>query len=212
MDCKQHEAHLDEYLDGELDSSLAADLRSHEQTCANCDAAFRDKTQLRANLASLPVEPPQSGFFEQVFDQVEAATQKNERVFWATAGIGVGIAASVIAVLVLMLPIQNSSIVGEETLAGVTITLNVEKRVRISFESTNELQGAMLSLRLPPGVEVAGHENRSEIRWATNIEQGTNILELPIIVRHGRGGTLHAELEHEGKAKSFQLDVKVIDG
>ncbi len=47
------------------------------------------------------------------------------------------------------------------------------------------------------------------MRWTTTVKAGTNILELPIIVRSGKGGEILARLEHEGKQKTFAFAVQV---
>jgi hypothetical protein len=64
-------------------------------------------------------------------------------------------------------------------------------------------------VQLPDGVEIVGYEGRDSVRWTTTVKAGTNILELPIIVRSGTGGAIHARLEHEGKKKTFAFAVKV---
>jgi len=62
---------------------------------------------------------------------------------------------------------------------------------------------------LPDGVEIVGYEGRDSVRWTTTVKAGTNILELPIVVRSGKGGQILARLEHEGKQKTFTFAVQV---
>ena len=98
----------------------------------------------------------------------------------------------------------------EAMLETVTITMNVEKTLRLTFDSRRELQAAAISVDLPPGVEIVGYEGRDSVRWRTTIKAGTNILELPLIVRSGNGGAVLARLQHEGKQKTFEFAVEVI--
>ena len=65
-------------------------------------------------------------------------------------------------------------------------------------------------MQLPAGVEIVGYEGRDSVRWKTTVKAGTNILELPIVVRSGNGGAILARLEHEGKQKTFEFAVRVI--
>lgn len=210
MNCGQHKENLNRFLDGELEGLPLSEFQSHTAACGDCETALREKEALRQALKSMPLPPPDDGFYDRVLEQTVLMTHRNATYFWSSAGIGGAIAAGLVAWLVLALPADVQNRVEQPPLDTVTISLNVEKRVRLSFESVNELQGAMLTLQLPPGVEISGYDDRSEIRWATNVRPGTNILELPIVIRSGDGGTILARIEHGGKAKSFELAVKVI--
>ena len=137
--------------------------------------------------------------------------ENDEKVrFWSTAGIGGAIAAGVIAWLIVSLPAGLPSVVDQDALDTVTISLNVEKTFKLKFESSRDMQAATLFLELPAGVEVPGFEGLDTVAWTTAIEKGSNILELPIIVRSGDGGTILARLEHEGKQKTFLFAITVI--
>ena len=126
-----------------------------------------------------------------------------------TAGIGGALAAGIVAWLVFALPtdLPTPSV---DTMETVSITMNVEKTFRLTFDSKHELQAAAISVQLPDGVEITGYEGRDNVRWTTTVKAGTNILELPIVVRSGNGGAILARLEHEGKQKTFEFAVKVI--
>ncbi len=210
MNCNKCIENLDQFLDGELEGLSLREFQSHTTECGDCGAALKKNKKLRQALKAMPLLPPEQGFYDRALEQTVKTTQRNEVLYWASAGIGGAIAASVIAWLVLALPPDYQENIEQQQLAGVSISLNVEKTVRVSFESNRELKDATLILQLPPGVEISGFENRSEIKWATNVHRGTNILALPIVVRSGLGGTIIARVEHAGKAKSFQFAVKVI--
>ena len=130
--------------------------------------------------------------------------------FWSTAGIGGAIAIGVLAWLIVSLPAELPSVVDQDSLDTVTISLNVEKTFKLKFESSRDMQAATLFLKLPAGVEVPGFEGRETAAWTTAIEKGSNILELPLIVRSGDGGTILARLEHEGKHKTFLFAITVV--
>ena len=209
MHCDQFQQNLDPFLDGELDEALSRDVETHLETCDACAAVRSLKEALRQTLRAMPVPPPEDGFLDAVVEETVINTHRNETRFRATAGIGAAIAASLVAWLVLVLPADLPT-PPESTLESVTITMNVEKTFRVTFESKRELQAAAISVELPPGVEIVGYEGRDSVRWRTTVTAGTNILELPIIVRSGNGGAVLARLEHEGKQKTFEFAVKVI--
>jgi len=209
MNCISCTELLDQYLDDELAEAVAGQVRSHTESCPECSALLQRKTGLRQALRAIPCVPPVEGFYDRALEQTVKTTQRNEIKFWTSAGLGTAIAASVVAWLVLVLPVDQTEEIDAAQLAGVTISLNVEKTVRVSFQSVRELPGAMLTVQLPPGVEISGYANQSEIAWSTDVTRGVNILSLPIVVRSGSGGTIVAQIEHSGKSKSFRFDVSV---
>ncbi|MFQ5610435.1 MAG: zf-HC2 domain-containing protein [Woeseiaceae bacterium] len=209
MNCTDCTGLLDQYLDGELAELEAASVKSHSEGCGDCSGLLKRKIALRQGLRAMPFEEPEDGFYDRVLENTLIETQRHASRFWATAGIGTAVAAGIIALAVALLPVDYSHDVDAVELEGVTIALNLEKTVRISFDSINDLDGATLTVQLPPGVEIAGYGDRKEISWSTNVSKGVNILALPIVVTSGAGGTIVAHVEHAGKTKAFKLDVSV---
>ena len=209
MNCDNCIETLDRYLDGELGEAADRDLESHVDSCDRCSARLAQKRALRRALKVMPYVPPEHGFYDRVLEETVKTTQRNEAMFWGSAGLGAAVAASVIAWLVLVLPADQMEDIDALQLTGVSISLNVEKTVRVSFESVSELEDAVLTVQVPPGVEISGYDGKSEIKWSTDVTRGVNILALPIVVRSGMGGTILARLEHSGKSKTFQFDVDV---
>ena len=209
MNCDQYRQSLDPYLDVELDAAVACEFETHAAGCPDCAAELERKRRLRQALRAMPVTPPDEGFLDSVVGQTVVSTHRNATWFWSSAGVGSAVAAGVLAWLVLVLPgdLPRTDSVAE--LESVAISLNVEKTFRLTFDSQNELQGATLTVRLPDGVEVVGYEGRGSVRWKTDVKSGTNILELPLIVRSGDGGAVLAQIEYQGKQKSFEFAVDV---
>ena len=210
MNCDQYHENLDQFLDDELEAALLTEFQAHTQDCNDCSNVLSRKKDLRQALKSMPLPSPEEGFLESVVEHALVTTHRNEKRFWSSAGIGGAIAAGVIGWMVLSLPADLPQVTDPTQLDTVTISLNVEKTVKLTFNSSRELQAATLSLQLPAGVEVVGYEGRTSVRWRTTVKPGTNILELPIIVRSGNGGAILARVEHEGKQQSFEFAVTVI--
>ena len=210
MNCDQYHENLDQFLDDELEAALLTEFQAHTEDCRDCTEVLRRKKDLRQALRSMPLPAPEDGFLDSVVEHALVTTHRNEKRFWSSAGIGGAIAAGVIGWMVLSLPADLPQVTDPTQLDTVTISLNVEKTVKLTFNSSRELQAATLSLQLPAGVEVVGYEGRTSVRWRTTVKPGTNILELPIIVRSGNGGAILARVEHEGKQQSFEFAVTVI--
>jgi anti-sigma factor RsiW len=209
MNCDQFQHNLDPYLDGELDTALSQALDSHSAVCNSCSALRTRKEALRRTLRSIPVPQPDDGFLDSIVEETMISTHRNETRFRMTAGIGGAIAAGLVAWLVLVLP-SGLPTPEEATIETVSITMNVEKTFRLTFDSKHELQAAAISVQLPEGVDIVGYEGRNSVQWTTTVKEGTNILELPIVVRSGIGGAILARLEHGGKYKTFEFAVRVI--
>lgn len=208
MNCEQFRENLDPYLDEELGVELRRDIEGHLAQCDTCAGLRNRRESLRRTLRALPVAPPEDGFLDAIVEETLIDTHRTQTRFRATAAIGGAIAAGVVAWLVLVLP-ANPPLDPARDLRTVSITMNVEKTFRLTFESESELQAAAISVELPRGVEIVGYDGRGFVRWTTDIKPGMNVLELPIVVRYGDGGQILARLEHEGKQKSFEFAVEV---
>ncbi len=209
MNCDQFHSSINPYLDDELEPSARVQFEVHGGDCSVCSAALGRRRELRERLRSIPVPPAESGFLDSVVGQTIVETQRNESRFWLSAGIGGAVAASVVAWLVLALPAGLPTPRPSMDLETVSITLNTEKTFRLTFESERELQSASLTVQLPDGAEIVGYEGRNSVRWSTDIRPGTNVLELPVVVRSGNGGPVLAKIEHEGKEKAFRFAIEV---
>lgn len=210
LNCDQFLNNLDASLDAELEPGLAQDVEAHAASCEVCAATRDRKLELRRALRAMPVPPAEDGFLDSAVGQAMVETHHNSVWFWSSAGIGSAVAAGVIAWLVFALPSGLPTALEPPELDTVTIALNVEETFRLSFEAERELRDATLAVRLPAGVEIVGYEGQDAVRWTTDVKPGTNILELPIIVRSGRGGAVLAKIEHGGKQQSFEFAVTVM--
>lgn len=57
MDCREFEAKLWAFLDGELDAGLCAELRAHLEACPNCLDHYRFEDALRVFVRRCCQEP-----------------------------------------------------------------------------------------------------------------------------------------------------------
>ncbi len=209
MNCGQYLSNINPYLDAELEPSAHARFEAHGAACSACAAALGRRRDLRERLKSIPVPPPEGGFLDSVASQALVETQRHESRFWLTTAIGGAVAAGIVAWLVLVLPAGMPGLDQSTELETVTIALHTEKTFKLSFESDRELHSASLIVQLPNGTEIVGYEGRQSVRWTTDIQPGTNILELPIIVRSGDGGPILAKIQHDGKEKAYRFAIKV---
>ncbi len=210
MNCRDCKENLDLYIDHELDGSLSMQFEKHANQCAQCDEMVTQAKDMRRALSSIPVPMPELEFFEQAMTRTVAMTHKHDRRRWLATGFGSAVAAGLVGWMILGQPVNDPATVDQVPIAGMTVTIGKPKTIRFSINSAVELTDANLVVMLPAGVEVVGFDLQREIEWTTTIKKGPNILELPIVVLSGTGGTIFARVEHENRTKSFEFTISVI--
>ena len=93
--------------------------------------------------------------------------------------------------------------------ARQTLALNQVTRVALALDSREELKGATITLRLPDNVELNGFPGQRMISWKTDINQGTNLLALPVKGVAAKNGLLVARLEYGNKSKEYKVELSV---
>jgi len=96
-----------------------------------------------------------------------------------------------------------------EPVHAVALTIDRPETVRLMFNSAKPLKAATLSLALPENVELVGYSGRRELSWQTDLREGGNLMQLPLVVRGATKDDLVASLSHGGSSKMFRLKIEV---
>ncbi len=121
-----------------------------------------------------------------------------------------GLAAALIgALLIGTLLVSNPDQAPEPGIPGIHLATDMVTPVKLAFSSETALADARLSLSLPIGVELVGYDGQSDLSWQTDLEEGTNVLRLPLVGRVAASDVLVATLEHPSGSKTFRLQVTV---
>jgi hypothetical protein len=96
-----------------------------------------------------------------------------------------------------------------EPVQTVVLTLERPETVRLMFNSAKPMKAAMLSLALPENIELVGYGNRRELSWQTDLLEGGNLLQLPLIARGTAKDELVARLSHGESSKTFRLKFEI---
>jgi hypothetical protein len=91
----------------------------------------------------------------------------------------------------------------------VSLALEQPETVRLAFNAARPLTGVTLSLTLPENVELVGYAGRRELTWQTDLRQGANLLELPLVAHGPARGELVAHLVHGESSKTFRVKIQV---
>lgn len=206
MSCDKLVHQIDEFLDGELPAQEARAIEAHVAQCDACATALDARRALLTGLAELPVDDPETDFFDRLIEQA-AVTRPSAPSRWRRARQSLAAAAAVL--LVAGVTWQAGVFSDPSDVPEITIALHEVTPANLRFSSAVDLEDARLSLQLPEGVALAGHAGRSALSWRTSLKAGNNVLELPLVGYVASTDRLTAELEHPQGSKSFELQITV---
>lgn len=201
MNCTQFRLLLDEQLDGALERSVERECLSHIAACATCAARQAEAIQLQEALAVLPAPALSEAFATRAFAAARAAHPAAVATAVAstrrTANRWSG-AFAMAATLVLTLGILNS----REPLPEIQAV--ADQPVRLVFRSESAVSDVTIELNLPEGVELAGYPGQRTLVWQSDLQAGSNLLELPVRV-NGAGGVVTATINHGTDRRQFSV-------
>ncbi|MCZ6889384.1 MAG: zf-HC2 domain-containing protein [Gammaproteobacteria bacterium] len=214
MPCNRIQNALDDFLDGICDREAAMQVSHHLDECADCREVVERERILRSRLKALPVEGPSESFRASAFDKARSAaantspTQSASRI-WRRSLTG-SLAAAVLVLFVASFLFDPSARTPSAGIPEVAISVEQTTPVNLVFSSKGALSNARVTLQLPEGIALAGYDGRRALRWMTELKDGKNVLQLPLVGQAGASGEIVALLEHEKGSKTFRLKVTVI--
>lgn len=209
MSCQRLNDCLDAYLDDDIQCAERSALEEHVAACVDCSKHLARERALQAAVCKHPVVEPSADFFEQALGRAAREGRRvRQRNRWMV-GIGGAVAASLAIWLAVMPPTRTLQPRAVAAIATVTLALHETRTVKLVFGSATAIPEARLSLRLPPGVELAGYRGRQVVHWKTSLRPGKNVLPIELILQEGSGGDLIARLEQAGKHKTFRMRVAI---
>lgn len=207
MNCTQFQHQLNDWLDGKLSAAEQAALQAHLQQCDSCRQQYASARELQQALRDLPVPAPSPDFAHRVMQRATRPRDTAARG-WLKGSIAAG---ALITALFAGYLAGNLSGTGENN-GAITVTLSPQQTqtVQLAFHSKQALENVRLTLQLPEQIEIDGYPGRRELSWQTNLAQGSNRLQLPLILRdrNWQGGELIARLEHPCGQREFRIQAR----
>lgn len=205
MNCQTAINYLEDYLDGFLDETSRERIQGHLERCSDCRDRLVREQELRSALKALPVPALDPDFAARAFKH--AATRRARRRIDFSAMIKV--AASILIIIALGVVFKGAWGPGQPQWPEVSVAMNEPEEIQLVFYSAESVRDVIFTLELPAGIELVGFENKRELVWKGALEQGSNLLVLPVIVRNRNGGSLIAKIRHGKRKKQFGLLLKV---
>ncbi|WP_236040564.1 zf-HC2 domain-containing protein [Marinobacter nauticus] len=205
MSCPSIRSQLPDYVRATLSENEAAVVREHLQRCPRCRRRCDMEEVLMSRMAAQFDVPPSAPDFEsRVFGELSSGSGRRVHMAWGGA---------VAAALALGLFIGQSGLwqpdeaVAVAEVVDTPVVAPVERTVRLAFTAGEPLDDVTLTLNLPPHVEIAGLPGQHQVRWQVSLEQGDNVLALPLRIMFPGAGELVAELDAEGRQKVFRATI-----
>jgi hypothetical protein len=115
MKCRDVEAKVTAYLDGELDATTSSALRGHARGCEQCRAMVEDHARIAGALAALPPAEPGPAMWDGVMSKMAQAEQTDAK----RSGFGLRLVAAFERVRAQLVPI--TAIAAAAVVAGVWV-------------------------------------------------------------------------------------------
>jgi hypothetical protein len=181
--------------------------RSHVEGCADCEAALRAVSVLRAEHYGPALKvPPQS--FARALERATHAPRtepRRYRGFWLGTGVGGAIAAGIAITIAALWPQTTTAPLGNP---AVLLAVDEVRAVSMALDSPEALADAEIHVVLTGGVGVQGFPGQRELRWMTDLARGVNQLTLPLVGLDANGGQVTVEVHHGTKQRTFIIDVQ----
>ena len=174
------------------------------------DVTDNEDRELLKLLAEYPAAAAEPGFRAQALAKATHVGSRRQRNRWISAGFGSALAAGLAVWMISgALVTSDEAPTPADILPGVTMALEEPRTVNLVFSSDEALETAMLTVTLPPGVEVDGFPGQREITWETSLASGKNVLPLTLVALSPSGGELLARLEHDSRTRTFRVQLDI---
>ena len=204
MDCIELSSLLELFVDKRLTSVQRAAVKKHLGGCDSCASALHAVEALRAR-RSVVAPTPRTEFFAEI---IQLATQggaveyqRTGNRFWLGAGVGGALAAGIVIALLNFNAMRQEHL--GPSVPQLNIALNETRDVNLAIDSPTTMMNAQIRVVLTGTVALAGFEGHSELRWATDLDRGVNVLSLPVTMLGTSGGKVLVEVTHRDRHEIF---------
>ncbi len=207
MNCNDLIERIPALASGMLPADEREDCLAHVAACEACGDALHGAEAMqflrRRDAGTAP-----EGLFQRVLDEVSDRQEANVagRRFWMGTAVGGAIAASLLAV-VMMLGVLVRPVDVAPQLAEFYVSAQEPRIMHVAIETEQALAGAEISVMLSGAVEIDGAGGRREFNWTEDLDAGVNQLSLPLLAVGDGGGQMLVRLTHPDSEQIFVIDL-----
>lgn len=208
FNCQDARILLDQHELGDASPDLSKPLAAHLLGCAECRLVHERTLLMRHKLQAMPVPPPPAGYERRLVAMMRAAERPARATRWLPAyAMAASLALCVSVVLLLNREPARNNVAAEAPTEVAMIRNDQLQPVRLVFNSPRALSGVSLTVALPEGVELAARPGVRELTWTTDLQVGSNVLELPLLA-HEPGGHVLATLRYGNAERRYSVALK----
>ncbi|AZT82731.1 zf-HC2 domain-containing protein [Marinobacter sp. NP-4(2019)] len=222
MSCRECRELMVPYLLNELSAEQAAFVEQHVADCAHCATRLTNEKVLQSTFTDRYAIPDPSPDFETrvLAAARSSASGKSGHRGWSTPMVGGAIAAAMALGIALGVGLKTGSEQSQPAIAtnpaetddalvssSPAVNEPVIQTVRLAFSSGQPLEDVTLTLELPANVELATFPGRQQLSWKVDLEQGENVLALPLRVLFPGAGDLVAHIDDGQRQKTFRAAI-----
>ena len=208
MNCEFIADHMAKIVYAKLPRGVMGECRKHLYECPECTDAVRGAEAL-ALLRNCGSESVPDGLFDKLSSALQEPATVEEPTrprFWLGTGLGGAVAASLFVVAMTVGWIGPSTV--EPTDMGqFAVSVYEPTMMDVAIEADRPLANASISILLSGDVEIEGYRGQRELTWVTDLEQGVNRLNLPVVALDESGGKMVVRLDHPQSEQVFVVKV-----
>ena len=197
--CRTAKILLQDHIDGTLTGADTGLLTAHLQECAACRKDFRQTLEMIELLKGIPVAPASAGFAERALSAAVCSqpATAGSRIKYLSGGIAAGLAAMLLMVMIMTGP----------NLSDPPIVLYDGKvsTIRVAIESSRSIDDIEMTIDVSDNLEIRGYGSQQAISWTTRLEEGVNVIALPVIARSAGDGEIVARVGLGKNQKIYRI-------
>lgn len=211
MSCSTYRKNLRPWLYGELSEAEAETVEKHVAHCYPCARIVESESAVLGALRSGYSVPEPSADFESrvLAAATRGSSDTGRRRSLSVPVAGGAIAAALALGIALGVGLQpdapsGTSFETTNAMADSEAVQNNRHTVRFAFNAAEAMDNVTLTVELPPHVEMSDYPGHQKLSWNVNLDQGENIVKLPLNVLFPGEGELVARLDDGEREKTFR--------
>ena len=201
MKCRIAKNLMQDAVNGNLKGADTGFITAHLQECAACREDYRQTSNMLQMLRDIPVPPPSAGFADRVLSNATRSrpATAGSRIKYVTGGI----AASLVAVFFTISLFTGTGPVRPDP--DVTLIGGEVKTIRVAIESPRVVEAIKVTIDVSDNLEIEGYGKQQAISWITRLEQGVNLIALPVSAIAAGDGEIVARVGLAGHEKVYRI-------
>lgn len=195
------------------------EVEAHLEQCPDCRSIRQELVGLRAVLRTLQPAALPEGFDLKLRRRLVAESKQQQRVGKkASSRWSLSRREKLMALAASVLLVLSGVVIWRALVPGSVQEEPVSyHRLHLAISAVQAHEGALFDIALPGGVELvpeAGAALRAAgtLRWKSDLLPGRNEIDLPLMVRGGVTGPIHARLTVEGRTFSSEVALEARGG